>query len=307
MITTVCPPDHRHGDVATCYTTHKCRCAGCVSSWTRRNEHIRRLKAYGRYVSPLVDPAAAREHIERLNAAGMTAPVIATVAGVDGSTVYGILRGRPGRPCKQIHASVSNAILAVEFSIDRLPDQSLFTGRGVMRRLQALTARGWSLSELGRRMQLSPQRVEQMIRCERTTAGVHRRVAALYEELWNETPPVATPGQKNGYTRAIKRARLHRWLPPLAWDDIDTDEQPPAVDVEANVDEMAVELACSGERVELNHAERRAVVEELHGRRWSDALIATHAGCDARTVLRIRGELGLSTFEQDELVKLTAA
>ena len=32
----VCPPDHRHGEVTTCYFTHGCRCDGCSASMTRR-------------------------------------------------------------------------------------------------------------------------------------------------------------------------------------------------------------------------------------------------------------------------------
>jgi len=51
-------------------------------------------------------------------------------------------------------------------------------------------------------------------------------MAAIYEELWDQEPPHDEWHSKAAYTRALNFAGRRGWLPPLAWDDIDTDPDP---------------------------------------------------------------------------------
>lgn len=36
MAVKVCPVDHQHGKKATCYVSHRCRCAGCRAAEAER-------------------------------------------------------------------------------------------------------------------------------------------------------------------------------------------------------------------------------------------------------------------------------
>lgn len=68
------------------------------------------------------------------------------------------------------------------------------------------------------------------------------------------------------------------------------------------LDEVAVELAIDGVRIELSTAERHAAIAALHSRRWSDGRIAHQIGSAARTVFRIRKQLNLPAWTRDEQV-----
>ena len=65
--------------------------------------------------------------------------------------------------------------------------------------------------------------------------------------------------------------------------------------VARRVDAVAVELALSGLVVKLSFDERREAVRQGVARRWSDSEISRRIGVADRTVLRIRGELGLAS------------
>lgn len=62
----VCPPDHRHGEVGTCYTAHKCRCGPC---------RLNRSKSAARYRAGLrdsLDWAVVVEEVEHFVSLGET-------------------------------------------------------------------------------------------------------------------------------------------------------------------------------------------------------------------------------------------
>lgn len=48
-----CPPDHRHGETANCYCTHRCRCDDCRAGRARQQRRVYRAKAYGTYEAPI--------------------------------------------------------------------------------------------------------------------------------------------------------------------------------------------------------------------------------------------------------------
>ncbi|MFE2772271.1 sigma-70 family RNA polymerase sigma factor [Microbacterium resistens] len=310
----VCPDDHRHAARSTCFIQHQCRCAPCVDAHNARERNRKKQKAYGRYDTGLVDVASVREHVLRLGEFGIGYKRVARLAGFNSSTpVRTIIWGRQdpgprfGEMQKRIKRENAERILAVKPDIDLLADGARIPARGTQRRLQALVARGWSLSKLAERIEVDPTNIGAMMTRDRVTVSMHRKVAALYDELWDQLPPRTAWRDSIAYSRAIGYARQRRWLPPLAWDDIDNDPEPPVAEETDGIDEVAVELALQGERPRLTSAERRECVRRLHSDRWSDARIAEQLGCADRTVLRIRGELGLDAFDQNELRNRGAA
>src|SRR5690606_5673887 len=108
------------------------------------------------------------------------------------------------------------------------------------RRLQALTAIGWTLDTISTQAGLpratpAPARRG---RCTRVTAKTFRAVRAVYARLEN------TDGG-NDLSRHYARKRL--WAPPAAWDDIETDWAPVGLTpVKAAVDEPADPIVVSG-------------------------------------------------------------
>ena len=266
-----------------------------------REQKRRKLKAYGRWDSGYVPAEPVREHVLMLQAAGMGLKRIAEVAGVGNTAVSQLIYGRTGAKddprtgevLKRVARAKAEKLLAVQPGTDQLAGGARVPALGTHRRLQALVACGWSLSRIAVKLGMDPTNMAPLMSRESVTLRTAREVAELYEELWNCRPTASTRFEQAGITRAIRFASARRWVPPLGWDDIDTDEEPPVADDEAFIDEVAVELAASGERVRLTSAERREVVRVLHARKLSDADIARRAGLTARTVLRIRDELGL--------------
>ena len=297
----VCPPDHRHAASGTCYVHHQCRCAPCSEARAARDLARRKLQAYGRYESGLVDVGPVREHLVMLAEAGMGYKRVAEVAGLGITPVRNIIWGRQdagprkGEMLKRVKRETAEAILAVKPDIESLAEGAKVSSRGTHRRIQALVARGWSQSKLAEMLGINRGNFGTMMQRDQVFARTHRQVAALFDELWDVEPPREEWRDRIAYSRAIHYARARRWLSPLAWDDIDTDEEPPVVgEVEDDVDMVAVELACAGERVRLSVAERRAAVAHLHDGGYSDPAIAERLRVTTKTVLRIRGELGLA-------------
>jgi len=173
---------------------------------------------------------------------------------------------------------------------------------GTHRRLQALACLGWSATHVAARIGVSGQRMRQILAADRITQDNADRIAAVYDELWDQRAPESSATNRT-------RARAHRqgWVGPLMWDDdeIDLPEATPAV-AEADVtvtrfDTARITAAVAGEPVTLSPRERREVITVLNGRRWSARRIAEYAGCDTRTVVRIRGELNLPSYDQMEI------
>lgn len=301
---TVCPPDHKHGQTGTCYVHHQCRCSDCSNSRSERDTQRRKLKAYGRYSPGLVDVGPVREHLLFLSEQGMGYKRVAEVAGVSVTAVRNILWGRQdpgprkGEMPKRVAANTAEAVLKVQPDLSTLAGGALVPSVGTRRRIQALVARGWSLSKLAARLNMGTSNFCVMLSREFVSVAKHRAIESLYDELWNRVPPHEMWQDKSAYVRALNFAKARRWLPPLAWDDIDTDLEPPVVEpVDGAIDEVAVELACAGEMVRLSHAERRVAITKLSREGWSDSKIAERLRLAPRTVLLIRGELGLPAVE----------
>lgn len=175
----------------------------------------------------------------------------------------------------------------------RLP-AALVPALGTVRRLRALMALGWPSPQLAGRTGMATEQVLRLVAGgrERVRRGTAAAVARLYDEL------SMRPGPS---TRTRLRATARGWMPPLAWDE-DSLDDPAAVPVatparssRVDVDEVVVDrLAAQQPVASATIAERREAVAKLHAAGVNDRQIAARTGLAARTVLRIRAELGLA-------------
>jgi hypothetical protein len=108
-------------------------------------------------------------------------------------------------------------------------DTPVPTPAGTQRRLRALAARGWSPETIERVTGL-PADASARALDRGVSTQTAARVAAVYDALWDQQPPLATDADRKLAAAAAGRARSARWAPPLAWDDdeLDRDDAKPA-------------------------------------------------------------------------------
>lgn len=283
---------HRHG-TAVAYSADGCRCDACYSAVSLRDAQRRRLKAFGRW-EPFVDAEPARRHVRALMAAGMGREQIARVSGVPDPTIGALLYGRGVRP-PSVTMRVENAAALLGTSLHLAAGVGV-DATGVRRRLEALSRVGWSTSRLAARAGLSQQRMSQLLAAGRVTPSTAALVGRLFEELWDEAPPMATRAERQSVSRTIRWATARGFAPPMAWDD-DTIDDPAARPAGLSravggPDDLTVQLLVDGviPSGKARLAERRAAVKILASRGWDDGRIAARIGMtrDAVGVMRKR-------------------
>lgn len=95
------------------------------------------------------------------------------------------------------------------------------TNIGAARRLQALAAVGWGLPQIAELLGLHSDNVLTQWRegrYQRMRPTTARRIAELYDQIWDQRPAGRYPVK----VRNIAAAR--GWVPPLAWDDDEIDD-----------------------------------------------------------------------------------
>jgi hypothetical protein len=149
-----------------------------------------------------VTPEATREHIANLRAQGMGCPAIARLAGVRDDTVLRIALGYP----KKIVSTTAERILAVPLRKEWVDPT------GTTRRIQALCARGHSLTTIGQVAGIAPRHLSDITagRVMTVRRSTHEHVAAAFEKL------AMQPGVSD---QTRKRSLAKGWVPPLAWDE----------------------------------------------------------------------------------------
>ncbi len=170
--------------------------------------------------------------------------------------------GEPScQPCRDAHnAYEKRRWVDAELGRPRMIDPT-----GTRRRLQALTAAGWSMPRIGAMVGMPSSGVWKILHeYTQVRRSIADRVAVAYEQWCMVQPPRSTRWEKRDVTFALRTARLRGWVPPLAWDDIDNDPEPPAVVAEDHVDEVLVQRIIDGERLPANPAERAEAI-----RRWT--------------------------------------
>lgn len=286
---------HRHG-TRVAYVKDRCRCRACTAANTTRSHEIARAKAMGRW-RPYIDISPVRAHLADLRAAHVGYRQIARTAGTSTGHIREIAAtstrsgGRP--PSARIRATLAARILAIRpGSLSPSPNATV-PALGTRRRIQALVAIGWPLAELAARLRRDISSLESILGATLVAVRTARAVEQLYDTIWDQHPAATTPEQCNAVTSARQRAAEADWAPPLAWDDIDTDQRPapdgcPDRDY---IDQVAVERAVQGDAIRLSNltpAEQAEAVRRLTELGLSARAIATRLATTERTIARRR-------------------
>jgi transcriptional regulator with XRE-family HTH domain len=256
--------NHQHGTYA-CYVLDFCRCLPCASANSNYEvERVRRI-AYGRPAYVAAEPV--RAHVRALMAAGLGWKRVAARAEVSSGVMTKLLYGETARgmpPSRRIRPDTAARLLAV--TADRLADGAVIDGTGTRRRLQALVVAGWPQARLAERLGMNPANFGPLILGQRDpTVATARRMAALYDELWNTAPAPANRWELGASNRARRHALARGWAPALAWDE-DTIDDPAALpNLAGQHDEATVLawLAVHSEPDGATHADRVEVLRRL--------------------------------------------
>lgn len=276
---------HEHG-TRLAYTLDGCRCWPCCHA---RSVYGRQL-AYGRKARQDVDPTPVREHVAKLQAAGLGTRRIAELAGVNRKALQR-LHAR-----KYVTAEIADRVLAVPLTSEPGGAQ-LIDATGTHRRMQALSALGWSNVKLARELGMTVGNYGAMLKRPLILARHACEVRELYDRLSTRVPVPTSGYDEAGIKRVKAAAERNGWAPPLAWDD-DTIDDPKArpnrgpVRVrEFVIDDIAVQRVIDGDRAlsgSLHKRERAEVVRRLVALGWNDQQIERRTRISDRTVIRIR-------------------
>ena len=200
------------------YVWGKCRCTPCRKANRDYGEELMREHLYGRF-DRMVDAAPVAAHLRALSAAGISYERVSEIAQLNTKTPKTIAVGQRERCRKEVAA----AILAIP--VDPLTyghPGATMTAVGSVRRILALCAIGYTLTELAPRVGLTLNELSAITTQRRGRSRIKvaraRKIHALYEELWDKP---------TGNERAKRLARTREWAPPLAWDE-DTINDPAA-------------------------------------------------------------------------------
>lgn len=255
---------HQHGTYAA-YTLDACRCLPCTAARSAYDAARARRRAYER---PTMVPAQpVRTHVYALKAAGLGKRTIAQLSGVSATALDKLLRGygRDGAwkpPSRRMTKAVADALLAVPLpALGDYASGARVDATGTRRRLQALTALGWSVKRLCGEHDLDRQALDHALGgAQLTTARTAQTVAAAYQRIGDRPPTMRSPADAGAVTRAKNKAALSGWTPPAMWDPevLDDPEAPEpttaVVDLRGPVDlEEFCHLVRGGE-----HPERAA-------------------------------------------------
>ena len=171
----------------------------------RRIERERSGPAWGP-----VDPIAA--HVRNLLAAGWTRVEIAKYSGINRRTLYAILDG--DRRFVNRHTAASLLAVQAEDAPRRIP------ATGTMRRIQGLSAIGWTGTQIARDAGLGTQFLRDVVsgryqRIPRDKADAVKRVCRARYLMPGPSKTARTVAARNG------------WVPVTAWDDIDDPTEKP--------------------------------------------------------------------------------
>jgi hypothetical protein len=286
-----------HGTRAA-YVKDRCRCTDCTAANTAAGRAVHRAQAFGRW-RPFVDAAPVREHIRALRASGIGVEQIAMLTDISTSHVRELAEpGRDGNPgVRRVRPETAHQVLRIRVDQANRAPRSHVVATGTRRRLQALIAVGWPHDELATRLGRSSAGLRRSMLSDSVTVQTAQDVSALYEQLWNRRPPLSTDAQRASADAARVFAAERGWLPPLAWDDIDSDSDPRHHNERAktdDVDEIAIERALAGDGVRLEHltpAEQDEVVRRLTERGKSIRDIAHQLATTKRTISRRRASI----------------
>ncbi|MEV4784069.1 hypothetical protein AB0K53_01195 [Streptomyces tuirus] len=193
-----------------------CPCPPCREAKLKTRKRLNVARQLGR--AARVDATVAREHLRKLRAT-MSWSQIQAATGCDDRGLQLLIGGRRN----EINRTTQDKILAVPPGAEPSPGMYM-DATGLRRRLQALSALGYSGREIATRLATSEARIHKIQNGSQATVRykLARRINDLYDEL-SQTP--APPGRSR--TRVLRHARTNHFAPPGAWDD-DTIDNPEA-------------------------------------------------------------------------------
>lgn len=207
-----CPDTHPH--TINCYQEHKCGCQQCLDTNSAHHREWRKRRAYGR-TRERRDPARARQHLDRLRAAGWTNAMLTDGTGLNTAHLQRIMNHPPA----WISPETEARILATK-AVARRPE-AFVRNVATARQLQGLHRHGFTLTYLAERLGKSVQQVWVLMRQEYVTEHTRR----LVDELTTELATVQPTGPM--VARTIARARKHGFVSLYAWDDITSPGETP--------------------------------------------------------------------------------
>ena len=289
---------HVHG-TRTAYVKDGCRCTACTTANAAASRAAYRERAYGRW-QPFTDAGPVHDHLVALRAAGIGVERIAELTGMSVSNIRTLAGSDRGHSpaAQRIRPSTAARILSVSIADEHHAPHGRVDATGTRRRLQALAAIGWSPELLADELARHPSSLRRSMTNPSVTARTARDITALYERLLNTSPLRGTNSQCAAADTSRARAVARGWLPPMAWDDIDTDDPPcpaaaqPLVD---DVDEIAVERAVAGDGIryaDLTTAEQAEAIHRLTERGRSIRGIAAQLDTTKRSVSQRRVAVG---------------
>lgn len=222
-----------------------CRCPDCKDGNNAAARAARRRAAERRWKNAptWAEAEPIRQHVRTLMGQGPGWERIADVSGVARSTVRALLYPTGGRtPTKRMRPDLAERLLDVRLD-QLLKPGTYINATGSRRRVQALCALGWTLSDQARGISQAPTNMWQLTRAELVTVRVAGLVVALYDELSMTRPE----GWLANLTRS--RAAGKGWAPPLAWDDDEIDNPAATPDLGATVP-RALAVAENAEELE---------------------------------------------------------
>lgn len=167
----------------------------------------------------MLDAGPYQAKVADLVAQGLSIAAIARAARIDRTG----LRRMVHEETTTIRRAGAARIRALTYRavIDACGDRDLVPLLGVQRRVQALMVMGWRIQDIEDRSGVRALHGRLYDR-QRIAAVDYRRIAALYDELWDAKGPSR---------KGARKAASIGYAPPLAWDD-DTIDDPKAVPVE---------------------------------------------------------------------------
>jgi hypothetical protein len=208
-MTTAIRREAPHHNALTCYTDYKCRLPECVRRYNDRNAARLRAHKEGAW-RQLVDAEPVRQHLIRLEAAGISPGWVAITTGLSIQTVRDFLvshpsrqRGRKQRTSPEIAAKIL-AVTADNHVRGRVP------GIGTARRIQGLVAAGWPLKHIATAAKLSPPNMSDLLRREIIFASTANAVADAYTQLSAKKP------ERHGVDK-VQAKRARNWATRQKW------------------------------------------------------------------------------------------
>jgi hypothetical protein len=197
---------HAHGTRAA-YVSDRCGCTRCRAANRAAEKHRTAAIAVGRW-EPYADAQPVREHLERLRQQGLGIERIAHLSKVSKGTVRRLLSYSPepeARP-RRTRAATAKRLLALTVTTEEGSPRRLVAADATRERIDALTAAGYSLTELARMIGKPPTSLRRSLSRRSVTAHTAMAVKALYEALAQARPPVQAARSRRARHQLLRHA-----------------------------------------------------------------------------------------------------